>query len=405
MPGFGPGDSTMSRIDASRRLALILTHAASVQMLTFAVRPNLTYAVLDGGGSAVLVGVIAAVFAVPGVLMALPAGHTVDRIGERPALLLGAVALIAACLLAGFADGSFVMLLLATIMLGFGHLMSVLGDQTLIANLPGSGNQDQRFGLYSFAASVGQTLGPMLLLLPGGTEALPPIDLLFFIGTGLGLGMLALSCFMKSSAPPDTAQTRSMGKTTVGLLRMPGMPQALATSAIVLASVDLFLAFAPALGHERGISAETVSIMLVARSFMSMFSRLFLGQLIRMLGRRILLATTIGISAATLICMILPLSPLWFVAISSVYGFAIGTCQPITMAWVAEITPPGSRGLAMSLRVVSNRIGQMALPALLGTFAVATGAGGVLALSGVALVGAAWAALSVARDRPSDDLG
>lgn len=390
----------MSRTDAKGSLLLILTHAATVQMLTFAVRPNLTYAVLDSGGSAALVGVIAAVFAVPGVLMALPAGHAVDRLGERPALVLGAIALISACLLAGFAGGSFAMLLFATVMLGFGHLMSVLGDQTLIANIPGSGNQDQRFGLYAFAASIGQTLGPMMLLLPGGTASMPPIELLFFLSAGLGIGMLVLSCWMLSSVRPETLQRQSLGKTAVSLLRMPGMPQALAASAIVLASVDLFLAFAPALGHERGISAETVSIMLVARSFMSMFSRLFLGQLIRLLGRRILLAATIGISAATLICMILPLSPLWFVVISAVYGFAIGTCQPITMAWVAEITPPGSRGLAMSLRVVSNRIGQMALPALLGTLAVAAGAGGVLALSGVALVTASWAALSVARDRP-----
>jgi MFS family permease len=393
----------LSHFSRKSRLAIILTHAALVQMLTFAVRPNLSYAVLDSSGSAALVGVIAAVFAVPGLLMALPAGHTVDRLGERPALILGAFALVISCLLAAFAGDSFAMFVLATVALGIGHLLSVLGDQTLIANIPENGNQDHRFGLYTFAAAVGQTLGPLMLLMPGGTDALPPIALLFYIGAGLGLGMLALSFWMTSSVRPDTMQRTSLGRTAVEMLRIPGMPPALATSAIVLASIDLFLAFAPALGHERGISTETVSIMLVVRSLMSMFSRLFLGQLIRLVGRRILLASTIAISAATLICMVLPLSPIWYVVISAVYGFAVGTCQPITMAWVSEITPHGSRGLAMSLRVVSNRAGQVVLPALLGTLAVSTGAGGVLALSGVALAGASWTALSVARNHPPDD--
>jgi MFS family permease len=393
----------VSRFAGNGRIVMVLTHSALVQLLTFAVRPNLSYAVLDGGGSAALLGVIAAAFAVPALLMALPAGHAVDRIGERPALLLGAVAIIASCVIAAFAGDSFILLVLATVILGCGHLMSVVGDQAMMANAPGNRGLDSRFGLYAFAASIGQTIGPLLLVLPGGTRETPPVQLIFLVCAGIAIVMLALSAFMSSTARNSVGEQVGMRKTAVALLRMPGIPQAMIASAIVLASVDLFLAYVPALGHDRGFTAEIVSLMLVARSLMSMFSRLFLTQLIRVAGRRMLLVGTVTISAIALACMVLPLSAVWFIVISAIYGFAIGTCQPITMAWVSELAPPGSRGLAMSLRVASNRVGQTILPAVFGTFAVAAGAGGVLAVTGVALLGAAWSGLSVGKRRPDAD--
>lgn len=381
---------------------MILTHCALVQLVTFAARPNLSYAVLEGGSSAALLGVIAAAFAVPALLMALPAGHTVDRIGERPALVLGAATMVAACLLAAYAGNSFALLVLATILLGCGHLLSVVGDQAMIANAPGNRSLDSRFGLYAFAASIGQTIGPLMLSLPGGTQETPPVHLIFLVCAGTALGMLLLSVFMRSTTRQAAGEKVGMRKTAIALFRMPGIPQALIASAIVLASIDLFLAYVPALGHDRGFTAEIVSIMLVVRSLMSMFSRLFLSQLIALVGRRPLLVGTVTISALTLACMVLPLPALWFLVISAVYGFAIGTCQPITMAWVSELAPPKSRGLAMSLRVASNRVGQTMLPAIFGTFAVGAGAGGVLAVTGAALLGAAWSGLSVDKRRPSE---
>lgn len=382
------------------RIALVLVHSAFVQVLTFAVRPNLSYAVLESGGSAALLGVIAAAFAIPALLMALPAGHTVDRIGERPALVLGSIAIIGACLMAAFAGDSFLVLVLATVILGCGHLMSVVGDQAMMANAPGGRSLDSRFGLYTFAASIGQVLGPLVLLLPGGTPDTPPVQLIFFVCAGISVALLILSVFMTSTDRQVLVERSGLRSTTVRLLKMRGIPQAMVASAIVLASVDLFMTYIPALGHERGFTTGLVSLMLVVRSLMSMFSRLFLTQLIALVGRRSLLVTTIIISAVMLGCMVLPLHPLVFVLISALYGFCIGTCQPITMAWVSEIAPPGSRGLAMSLRVASNRVGQTVLPATVGVFAVASGSGGVLALTGVALLAAAWSGASL-KPRPS----
>jgi MFS family permease len=62
--------------------------------------------------------------------------------------------------------------------------------------------------------------------------------------------------------------------------------------------------------------------------------------------------------------MPLPLPLLAVVAI--VMGFGLGVGQPITMAWLAEASPPGMRGRSISLHLVGNRAGQLIIPSAVG---------------------------------------
>lgn len=390
-----------------RAIMFLLAHAVVLQAITFAMRPTLSYAVLDVGGSQALLGVVVAAFAVPALILALPAGHVIDRTGERASLLAGAAAVIVAALLAIFGGGSVGVLLLATMFLGVGHLLSVIGEQAVVANTASRGQYDAKFGHFTFASALGQTIGPLLLALPGGTVATPPVALIFVLCAGLGAVLLGISFFVRSSerAAADGKRVRMLPAATA-LLRTPGLIRALLAGSIVLASVDLFLAYLPALGHERGIAAAVVSAMLVARSLLSMFSRLFMGRMVKLLGRRNLMVWTIVVSAVALLLFALPLPVAVLLGLAAVYGFAIGTCQPITMSWIAELATPGTRGLAMSLRLASNRLGQTVLPSLLGTLAAATGAAGVFVATGIMLAGGAWsgAAVGQAQDAEEDDV-
>lgn len=376
-------------------LLTVLTHTVMIQIVTFAMRPTLSYAVLDVGGSPALLGVVAAAFAIPALILALPAGHAIDRIGERPSLLLGAAALIAATIVAALAGESLIALLGATVLLGVGHLLSVIGEQSIMANAAGRGSRDSRFGLYGFAAALGQTVGPLLLALPGGTVATPPLVPIFFVCAGVSGLLVVVSLLIPSSERIVLPTRQGMFATARVLLRSRGLPRALLASSLVLVSVDLFVAYTPALGHDRGLAVVVVSVMLTARSMFSMISRLFLGRLVRLLGRKTLMVWTVSASAVALGCLGLPVPPLGLIALSAAYGFAIGTCQPITMSWISELAPAGTRGLAMSLRLATNRLGQTTLPALIGVFATATGAAGVLVATGVVLLGAAWSSAAV----------
>ena len=71
-------------------------------------------------------------------------------------------------------------------------------------------------------------------------------------------------------------------------------------------------------------------------------------------------------------------------------GFVLGLGQPLTMTQISQSVPDTWRGPALALRLVGNRVGQVALPALAGVVAAPLGpaagvwfACAVLAASGV----------------------
>jgi MFS family permease len=69
----------------------------------------------------------------------------------------------------------------------------------------------------------------------------------------------------------------------------------------------------------------------------------------------------------------------WLAVAIAITGFAMGIGQPATMAWVSRISDPDHRGLAISIRLSSNRLGQVAVPVVAGAIA-ASGTGAVFFL-------------------------
>ena len=382
----------MHPADAGRRgqLAALLAHSVLVQVVTFVLRPTSTYRALELGVPAMWLGVLSACFAVAPLVIAVPAGHAVDRIGERRVMLLGGLLLCVAAVAFTVLGTSVAGLVTASVLLGVGHLCSVVGQQALVANATPAGRHDTAFGYYTFAASLGQAVGPGVILLFGGANTIPDTGAIFLASVALAVLTLAVTILLRRSARTPGARAGEEGGMRV-LLRRPGLLRALTVSCVVLAAVDITLVYLPALGAERGIASGAVGLLLALRGVASMMSRLFLGRLSRRLGRRKLLVGSVALSALGLALIVVPL-PLWAMAVVVVaLGFGLGAGQPLTMSWLAEATPPGLRGRAMSLRLTGNRLGQIVVPSLAGLLAAGTGAGGVLVLTaaGLAAVGAA----------------
>ena len=74
------------------------------------------------------------------------------------------------------------------------------------------------------------------------------------------------------------------------------------------------------------------------------------------------------------------------------------------MAWLADSTPPGLRGRAMSLRLTGNRLGQVVVPTAAGVFAAGAGAAGVLWITAAALAAAGIVSRRVTPPPPIDPL-
>jgi MFS family permease len=372
----------------ARRLWLLpfFAHTGLVQAITFVLRPTAVYQALALDVPAQWLGALGATFAVVPLLIAVPSGQATDRFGERRVMIAGS--LLTVCAAGSFLvlGGSVWGLLAASVALGIGHLCSVVGQQAMVANRCPRERYDTAFGHYTFMASAGQALGPGLLILFGGTATIPDTGAIFTWSTGLGVALVVVAMFLPAPAAPASAREREKSPGGVrSLLRRPGLVRALTVSCVVLAAVDISLVYLPALGSERDIAAGTIGALLALRAAASMTSRLFLGRLSGWLGRGRLLTASIGLAAAGMALVPVPM-PLPLLALLIVLtGFGLGAGQPLTMSWLAESTPPGLRGRAMSLRLTGNRLGQVVVPTLAGLVAVGAGAAGVLWLTAGAL--------------------
>jgi MFS family permease len=70
-------------------------------------------------------------------------------------------------------------------------------------------------------------------------------------------------------------------------------------------------------------------------------------------------------------------TPLTLGLIVFVAGFSLGIGQPLTMSLVSQKTQSEERALAVSARLMGNRLGQFLVPAAAGIAAATSGAGAV----------------------------
>ncbi|MDP4509947.1 MFS transporter [Nonomuraea turcica] len=373
--------------------AVLLAHAAATQVITFVLRPTMSYRAIELDVPAALLGLLGASFAIAPLLLALPAGHAADRYGERRLALTGALLLTAASVAFLTIGHTIPGLLAAGVLLGTGHLGCVIAQQALVANTTRRGGHDTAFGHYTFAASLGQAAGPVLIAAFGGERAIPDTDRIFAWSCGLAVLLVVLSALLTRSPHPADGEREAAGSVR-SLLRLPGLPHALVTSCVVIAALDITLVYLPAFGTERGLTSGTIGLLLTIRGVASMASRFFLGRLSRAVGRRRLLVTSTVAAAAAMLVTPVPM-PLWALAlVLLILGFGLGVGQPLTMSWLAESAPAGLRGRAMSLRLVGNRTGQLILPGLAGLVAAGMGAAGVLL---VTALGLGWAGVAARR--------
>ena len=382
--------------DGRRWFLTLLLSSLLLQAATAVARPMASYRALDIGMAPSSLGLVAAAFAIAPVVFALSIGRLIDRFGESR-FQVGAALVLGLASIGLSMVGSPLGLLLLLAVLGLAQLVFVVANQTAVATRTASAGYDGRFGHLSFVASLGQLIGPAAagVIASSGTPAGTSQALVF--GAVLAFAALPVALAMRAADPgPAVVRSAADGPrpSVMSILRTPGMGPAMLASLTVLSAMDILVVYLPALGEERGMTPATVGALLATRAGASMASRLMLGRLIGWLGRDTLMIGSLVVAAVAVVSLaVLPL-PLMFVAMT-VAGLTLGIGQPMTMSWVAARATVGSRGTAMSLRLLGNRLGQVAIPLAAGAVASITGTPGVLATAGVTVaLSAAVAAAS-----------
>lgn len=362
-----------------RWLLLVLLNSAFIQAGVYVVRPMITYRAVDLGADAVLVGLVGSAFAIAPLIFAIQMGKWVDRGRDGTALVIGSfLALVVTVGLIFFESLAF--LFLAMPLLGIGHLFAMTGGQTMIANRSADPKYERNFGLLTFYASVGHAIGPFVggvLADRGGIEVEVNAALWFAVALFVLAGFSVVALFKKSHRE-RTGQSLNAGAVR-RVLAVKGYKPAIFVAASSTAVVDVMLIFLPLLGRELGFGSSQIGVLLAIRGIASMGVRIVLGRINDRFGMKTILNVGALITLIGSVSIAFITDFVWLAVAIAITGFAMGIGQPATMAWVSRISDPDHRGLAISIRLSSNRLGQVAVPVVAGAIAV-SGTGAVFFL-------------------------
>jgi MFS family permease len=385
----------------SRRLLFALAAMGTAQVAVYLARPATSYRLLGLGEGGSAVGLVTAAFALLPLFLAIPLGRHADRRHGLRLLTLGCAVQTFGCLLLATAKSPLT-LAGASAVLGLGHLGLALGVQAVIARESGDERHDQHFGLLAVAVSIGQMLGPLLGgLLIGDRQG---GSLVSATGRAMlaaaGIAALATACGVLAErvpAPAAAAEGDERRGSVLAILGTPGVPAGIFASIAVLSAADVFTAYMPVLGHQRGIDPTVVGALLAVRGGASMASRIGIGALVRKVGRLRLITVNATAAAAALAAMTVVRDVPALFVLSAVVGAGLGFGQPLSMTLVVQLVPEHARGTALGLRLTGNRLGQVAAPAAAGAVAGNAGTGPVFWMLSAMLAASAAAVLPLRR--------
>ena len=110
----------------------LLLSSTLTQATIYVLRPMITYRAIELDANAAQVGLIAALYALFPVLLALQFGSLVGKLGEAKFVIYGTVAMMLTSLALIFSD-SLITLGIATAAAGIAHLACMVGGQSMVA--------------------------------------------------------------------------------------------------------------------------------------------------------------------------------------------------------------------------------------------------------------------------------
>lgn len=366
-----------------------VTAIALAQLALGTARPALSYAAIDLGAGGFAIGLLVAISAVAPMLLAIPVGAMVGRFAHIAIVPAGsAIVLATGCVIAALAE-DLVTLVIASALMGAGHLGLALGGQGWVSRSAPPRMYNSGFGWIGAAAALGQTIGPMLagLIIGAGDATREGIAAAFWLAGAIVLAIVVIfaSPAVRSYTSEAIAQTKVRD-----IIRTPGVARYIFTSAIVLTAVDILIAYMPLAGDRAGLSAAAIGFLLGVRGFTSMISRVFLGMLSRRISSSALLLWSTAGSAAALLVVALSSDLLVLFLAMVVGGFFLGFAQPLSITVILAVLTPRARSRALGVRMLGNQVAQVIIPLVAGVLALAAGpavvflaqAGGLIAASG-----------------------
>lgn len=349
-------------------LAVLLSVLQGISMRGAKILVSLS--ALAAGASPFEVGVLAAMFAVFPLLLAVYAGKASDRIGVKRPILAGA-AVIALGIAIPLAIPGLAGLLVACALIGLGHIFFHVSIHNLIGAYGEGEARTRNFATFALGASIAAFIGPSL----GGIS----IDLWGFRAAHGLLAAIALLPAVVLLAYPAIVPARKVHSRpekaggSLAMLRDRGLARTLVMSGVTLTGIELFMFYFPVYGRSVGLSASAIGMVMSSYAVAAFMVRMGMPRATRSLGEAGVLTASLFIAGATYLMVPFVSQALLLAAIAFLLGIGLGCAQPLTIILTYNHAPPGRSGEALGLRLTVNKLTQIAVPLAFGALGSAFG--------------------------------
>jgi MFS family permease len=349
---------------------------------------------LRQGRSVFVVGVLIALFAAAGVVMALWAGRWADRWGyHRPVRRAVSLTMAGGCVAFGStflaADAAFAALCAAALLAGAGSNMGMITIQRAAGLL--SRDATERVRTFSW-----------LGMAPAFANVIGPVAAGFMIdAAGFRSAYVPEVGGRQATAPGQTKAARASAWRL--LIDTPGFRRLLVVNWLLSSCWDVHTFAVPILGHQRSFSASTIGLVLGAFTMSVTVVRFFLP----LIAHRIREVPTLRMAmvGTALIFAAYPfvLTPWTMGACAILLGVTLGVVQPMIMSSLHQMAPEHRHGEAIALRSMAINAAGALMPLMFGAAGAWLGVSLIFWVSGAAVGAGQWVArgLSVDRLRPA----
>jgi MFS family permease len=359
-----------------------------MQAAYFGLRPMVTYRAIELDAPISQIGLLAAAFGGLSLLVAIPVGHWLDRIGPGRGTVVGVILEAAGAVTALFAS-NFTILFIAAMIMGLGHVVAMPGHTMYIATHFPAEKHMEMYTNYSTMVSIGQAIGPGATLFLAGQFASSTASNQINSQAGLAIALLVCLSALPAaiiireakgqhalSHPQQSAKERKLKKQERKSSGTNSTTWAIMlSSAIVVAAQDVLITFLPLWAIERNISPSMVGALLASRAVFTLLIRMVSLRLVDRFGRKEILAWSI-------VCGCIGFASLTFVSQEFAFlsmaflGIGLGIAQPITLVMLMDTVDKSERGKALGVRMFGHRLGQLGLPLAMGGVADVAGMNG-----------------------------
>jgi MFS family permease len=333
------------------------------------------------GANSFMVGVLAALFSVFPLALAVYAGRISDRVGVRLPIILGSAGMALALLLPALHE-DLITLFACPVLIGLAQIFVQVSIQNAVGSIGGAGKRAANFGTFSLGASISTFVGPSLAGFSIDALGFRPT---YAVLASMSFAVVLLALLFGHRMPARGAhEDEKPGGRALDLFRDGPLRRTLFMSGVALTGIELFSFYMPIYGKSIGLSATGIGLVLSAYAGAAFVVRLVMHDLARRFSETGVLTASLFIAAATYALFPLISGVPMLVLIAFLLGLGLGSAQPLTIMLTYHHAPEGRSGEALGMRLTVNKITQIAIPVVFG------GIGAVFGLTPVFWANAAF---------------